>query len=117
LRFKTAVALVLLGLLTLLAGIGQKTFWAPPETITATAPTGTAAPLTVFDEKLKTLHPGTVKIQVKGEGAFLLAAGRPDDVDAWVGKTAHNTVSGVSEDGKALQLTHTDGEATAPSPV
>lgn len=117
LRFKTAVALVLLGLLTLLAGIGQKTFWAPPETITATAPTGTAAPLTVFDEKLRTLHPGTVKIQVKGEGAFLLAAGRPDDVDAWVGKTAHNTVAGVSEDGKALQLTHTDGAATAPSPA
>ena len=117
LRFKTAVALVLLGLLTLLAGMGQKTFWAPPETITATAPTGTAAPLTVFDEKLKTLHPGTVKITVKGEGAFLLAAGRPDDVDAWVGKTAHNTVAGVSEDGKALQLTHTDGEATAPSPA
>lgn len=117
LRFKTAVALVLLGLLTLLAGIGQKTFWAPPETITATAPTGTAAPLTVFDEKLRTLHPGTVNIQVKGEGAFLLAAGRPDDVDAWVGKTAHNTVTGVSEDGKALQLTHTDGDATAPSPA
>src|SRR6476620_7695412 len=117
LRFKTAVALVLLGLLTLLAGIGQKTFWAPPETITATASTGTAAPLTVFDEKLKTRHPGTVKITVKGEGAFLLAAGRPDDVDAWVGKTAHNTVDGVSEDGKALQLTHTDGEATAPSPA
>jgi hypothetical protein len=117
LRFKTAVALVLLGLLTLLAGIGQKTFWAPPETITATAPTGTAAPLTVFDEKLRTLHPGTVNIQVKGEGAFLMAAGRPDDVDAWVGKTAHNTVTGVSEDGKALQQTHTDGDATAPSPA
>ncbi|MFF2246801.1 hypothetical protein ACFVTM_21835 [Arthrobacter sp. NPDC058130] len=117
LRFKTAVALVLLGLLTLLAGIGQKTFWAPPETITATAPAGTAAPLTVFDEKLRTQHPGTVKIQVKGEGAFLLAAGRPDDVDAWVGKTAHNTVAGVSDDGKALQLTHTDGDAAAPSPA
>ncbi|SFU14114.1 hypothetical protein [Arthrobacter sp. ov118] len=116
-RFKTAVALVLLGLLTLLAGIGQKTFWAPPETITATAPAGTAAPLTVFDEKLRTLHPGTVQINVKGEGSFMLAAGRPDDVDAWVAKTAHNTVAGVSDDGKALQLTHTDGEATAPSPA
>ena len=116
-RFKTAVALVLLGLLTLLAGIGQKTFWAPPETITATAPAGTAAPLTVFDEKLRTLHPGTVKITVKGEGSFMLAAGRPDDVDAWVAKTAHNTVAGVSDDGKSLQLTHTDGEATAPSPA
>lgn len=118
LRFKTAVALVLLGLLTLLAGIGQKTFWAPPETVTAAAPSGaTAAPLTVIDEKLRTLHDGTVTINVKGEGSFMLAAGRPDDVDAWVGATAHNTVSGVSEDGKALQLTHTDGEATAPSPA
>ncbi|WP_306916387.1 MULTISPECIES: hypothetical protein [unclassified Arthrobacter] len=118
LRFKTAVALVLLGLLTLLAGIGQKTFWAPAETVTATAPTdAAAAPLTVFDEKLRTLEGGTVKINVKGEGSFLLAAGRPDDVDAWVGATAHNTVSGVSDDGKALQLTHTDGEATAPSPA
>ncbi|MFF2029611.1 hypothetical protein [Arthrobacter sp. NPDC058192] len=116
-RFKTAVALVLLGLLTLLAGIGQKTFWAPPETITATAPAGTAAPLTVFDEKLRTLHSGTVQINVKGEGSFMLAAGRPDDVDAWVAKTAHNTVAGVSDDGKALQVTHTDGEATAPSPA
>jgi hypothetical protein len=118
LRFKTAVALVLLGLLTLLAGIGQKTFWAPPETVTAAAPSGaTAAPLTVFDEKLRTLHNGTVTINVKGEGSFMLAAGRPDDVDAWVGATAHNTVSGVSEDGKALELTHADGEAAAPSPA
>jgi hypothetical protein len=118
LRFKTAVALVLLGLLTLLAGIGQKTFWAPPETVTAAAPAnGTAAPLTVFNQNLRTLHGGTVKIHVKGEGSFMLAAGRPDDVDAWVGKTAHNTVSGVSEDRKALQLAHTDGEAAAPSPA
>ncbi|MET3919793.1 hypothetical protein ABIB26_000713 [Arthrobacter sp. UYEF20] len=117
-RFKTAVALVLLGLLTLLAGIGQKTFWAPAETVTATAPAdAAAAPLTVFDEKLRTLHGGTVKIKIQGEGSFMLAAGRPDDVDAWVGPTAHNTVSGVSDDGKALQLTHTDGEATAPSPA
>ncbi|CAN7431235.1 hypothetical protein [Arthrobacter sp. LjRoot14] len=118
LRFKTAVALVLLGLLTLLAGVGQKTIWAPAETVTASAPSdGTAAPLTVIDQKLRTLHGGTVKINVKGEGSFMLAAGRPDDVDAWVGKTAHNTVSGVSEDSKSLQLTHTDGEATAPSPA
>lgn len=118
LRFKTAVALVLLGLLTLLAGVGQKTIWAPAETVTASAPSdGTAAPLTVIDQKLRTLHGGTVKINVKGEGSFMLAAGRPDDVDAWVGKTAHNTVSGVSEDNKTLQLTHTDGEAAAPSPA
>ncbi|MDQ0865892.1 hypothetical protein [Arthrobacter globiformis] len=117
LRFKTAVALVLLGLLTLLAGIGQKTFWAPADTVTATASAGEAAPLTVIDQKLRTLEGGTVSIKVKGEGSFLLAAGRPDDVDAWVGKTAHNTVTGISDDRKSLQVKHTDGEASAPSPA
>lgn len=118
LRFKTAVALVLLGLLVLLAGIGQKTIWAPAETVTATAPTNSAAaPLTVIDQKLRTHGGGTVKISVKGEGSFLLATGRPDDVSAWIGKTAHNTVSGVSEDSKSLQVTHTDGEATSPTPA
>ncbi|MDR7157845.1 hypothetical protein J2X42_000528 [Arthrobacter sp. BE255] len=117
-RFKTAVALVLLGLLTLLAGIGQKTIWAPSETFTASVPTDAAeAPLTVIDQNLRTLHGGTVKINIKGEGNFILAAGRPDDVDAWVGQTAHNTVTGVSEDNKSLQVEHADGEATAPSPA
>ena len=118
LRLKTAVALVLLGLLTLLAGIGQRTIWAPSETFTASAPADSeAAPLTVIDGNLRTLHGGTVKINIEGDGNFLLAAGRPDDVDAWVGKTAHNTVTGVSEDGKALQVEHSDGEATTPSPA
>ena len=118
LRFKTAVALVLLGLLTLLAGIGQKTVWAPAETVTATAATDAeAAPLTVIDQKLRTLEGGTVSIKVKGEGSFLLAAGRPDDVTAWVGKTAHNTVNGLSEDKKSLKVERTDGDAAAPSPA
>ena len=118
LRLKTAVALVLLGLLTLLAGIGQRTIWAPSETFTAAAPADTAeAPLTVIDQNLRTLHGGTVKISIEGDGNFLLAAGRPDDVDAWVGQAAHNTISGVSEDGKSLQVEHTDGEATTPNPA
>lgn len=116
-RFKTAVALVLLGLLTLLAGIGQKTIWAPSETFTASAPSDAAqAPLTVIDQKLRTERGGTVKIKIEGDGNFMLAAGRPDDVNAWVGPTAHNTVTGISEDEKSLQVQHADGDATAPNP-
>ena len=118
LRLKTAVALVLLGLLTLLAGIGQRTIWAPSETFTASAPADAAeAPLTVIDQDLRTLHGGTVTINIEGDGNFLLAAGRPDDVEAWVGKTAHNTVTGVGEDRESLQIEHVDGEATAPNPA
>ncbi|BCW19599.1 hypothetical protein NtRootA9_23070 [Arthrobacter sp. NtRootA9] len=117
-RLKTAAALVLLGLLTLLAGIGQKTIWAPSETFTASAPAdATAAPLTVFDQKLRTLHGGTVTIDIQGDGNFMLAAGRPDDVEAWVGNAAHNTITGTSEDGKSLQVEHADGEAAVPNPA
>lgn len=117
-RLKTAAALVLLGLLTLLAGIGQRTIWAPSETFTASAPAdAAAAPLTVIDQKLRTLHGGTVKINIQGDGNFTLASGRPDDVAAWVGKTAHNTITGVSEDEKSLQVEHADGEGTAPNPA
>jgi hypothetical protein len=109
---------VLLGLLTLLAGIGQKTIWAPSETFTASAPAdATAAPLTVFDQKLRTLHGGTVTIDIQGDGNFMLAAGRPDDVEAWVGNAAHNTITGTSEDGKSLQVEHADGEAAVPNPA
>ncbi|MFJ6356501.1 hypothetical protein [Pseudarthrobacter oxydans] len=118
LRLKTAVALVLLGLLTLLAGIGQRTIWAPSETFTASAPAdAAAAPITVIDQNLRTLHGGTVKIDIEGDGNFMLAAGRPDDVDAWVGQAAHNTISGVSEDRASLQVEHTDGETTVPNPA
>jgi hypothetical protein len=118
LRFKTAVALVLLGLLTLLAGIGQKTIWAPSETFTASAPSDAAeAPVTVIDQKLRTHQGGTVKINVEGDGNFLLAVGRPDDVAAWVGQTAHNTVTGVSEKKDALVVEHAAGDATAPNPA
>ncbi|MHA7197396.1 hypothetical protein [Arthrobacter alkaliphilus] len=117
-RLKTAVSLVLLGLLTLLAGIGQLTFWAPAETVTASAPGDTkAAPLTVITQDVLTHKGGPRQISIKGDGKFVLAVGRPDDVDAWVGKTAHNNITGVSEDGKSLQLARTDGEANAPSPA
>jgi hypothetical protein len=109
---------VLLGLLTLLAGIGQKTIWAPSETFTASAPADAAvAPLTVIDQKLRTQQGGTVKINVEGDGNFLLAVGRPDDVAAWVGQTAHNTVTGVSEKKDALVVEHAAGDATAPNPA
>ena len=117
-RLKTAALLVLLGLLTMLAGIGQLTFWAPSETVTASVPSDTkAAPLTVIDQKLIALHDGPVKIKIQGEGNFMVATGRPDDVEAWVGETAHNTLTGVSADQKSLEVSSADGEATAPSPA
>jgi hypothetical protein len=117
-RVKTAAALVLLGLIALVAGIGQLTFWAPPSTVTATLPADTkAAPLIVLDSKLESLRGGQSEVTIKGDGAFVLATGRPDDVAAWVGKTAHTTIDGGSADGKQLTAAYTAGDPSAPSPA
>ncbi|MDQ4502072.1 hypothetical protein [Sinomonas sp. ASV322] len=117
-RVKTAAALLLLGLIALVAGIGQLTFWAPPQTVTATLQADVkAAPLTVIDTKLRSLRGGEADVAIKGDGNFVLAVGRPDDVAAWVGKTAHTTIDGASADGKQLTASFTDGEPSAPSPA
>lgn len=117
-RLKTVAALLLLGLVALVAGIGQLSWWAPDEQVTATVPADTpATPLTVIDAKLKDLRGGEATLTVHGDGNYVLAAARPDDMAAWVGKAAHTTIDGASEDGKVLKATHTDGEPTSPNPA
>ncbi|MDQ4490567.1 hypothetical protein RBS60_10175 [Sinomonas sp. ASV486] len=117
-RLKTVAALVLLGLVALVAGIGQLTWWAPDEQVTATLPADTqAAPLTVIDTKLRDLRGGEATLTIHGDGNYVLAAARPDDMAAWVGKAAHTTIDGASPDGKVLSATHADGEATSPNPA
>ncbi|GHG44957.1 hypothetical protein GCM10012320_10430 [Sinomonas cellulolyticus] len=117
-RLKTAAALLLLGLVALVAGVGQLTWWAPDEQVTASLPADTpAAPLTVIDTKLRDLRGGEATLTIRGEGNFSLSAGRPDDVAAWVGKTAHTTIDGASSDGKVLSAAHADGDPSSPNPA
>ncbi|MBG0741757.1 hypothetical protein IV500_20580 [Paeniglutamicibacter antarcticus] len=117
-RSKVAVVLAILGLVLLGLGIGQRTLWAPPATVTASVAQGAkSAPVAVIDPAVRTLHGSPVTIAVKSDGPILLAAGRSDDVDAWVGKAAHLTVTGADADFKVLSTKSTDGEATVPNPA
>ncbi|MFJ3957016.1 hypothetical protein [Arthrobacter sp. NPDC090010] len=117
-RVKSAIAVFVLGLVALLVGIGQKTIWAPPDRLSVALPDSVkAAPVTVLDPSFERLGGGQVQLKVKGEGSFVVATGRPDDVTAWTGKAASNTVSGLSEDGKSLAVKHNDGDATVPNPA
>ena len=117
-RLKTAAAILLLGLIALVAGIGQLSWWAPAEHVTAVLPADSQdAPLTVIDPGLRDLRGGDATLTIRSEGSFTLSAARPDDVEAWVGPAAHNTIDGASEDGRTLNVTHTDGEATSPNPA
>ncbi|MDQ6755222.1 MAG: hypothetical protein M3017_17910 [Actinomycetota bacterium] len=117
-RSKIAIALAVVGLLLLALGIGQRTVWLPPETVTASLPASQqSAPVTVIDSSVGKLRGGPVTVNIKSPGKIELAQGRSDDVKAWVGKAAHLTVDGADAGFKSLTSKHADGEAKVPNPA
>ncbi|WP_336712817.1 hypothetical protein [Arthrobacter sp. USHLN218] len=115
-RSKTAIALIAAGLVAILLGIGFRTIWAPPETLSASYSAGdSTAPVTVIEPAVFGVHDERVDISVESDGEFLLAVGRAGDVDAWVGKAAHTSISGV--DGGQLQAETVKGDAEVPNPA
>lgn len=116
-RIIIAAISILLGALALVVGIGQRTFWAPPEIATATVQTQLKdAPVTVIGPGIATDQNRPVDVTIEADGGFTAALGRSGDVDAWVGKAAHNTISGIDSETMALTADHVDGEAKVPNP-
>lgn len=115
---KTAVPIVVAGLLLMLLGIGQRTLWAPPETVTASVTQDVrSAPVTVIEPGARgdsVDSVDSVEVTVEAEGAFTLAIGRSSDVEAWVGDASHLSVTGISAD--TLDAEYTEGEDTVPDP-
>ena len=99
----------------MLLGIGQRTIWAPAETVTAGLAEGSrSAPVTVIEAGALGTADGPVEVTVEAEDPFVLAVGRSSDVEAWVGDAAHLSVTGVNED--TLSSEYADGEDTVPDP-
>ena len=77
LRLKIAIVLAVLGLLVLGTGIGQRTIWLPPATLTAAvSPDVKAAPLTVIGSDLLKTRDGRFTLRVKNDGPIQLAVAR-----------------------------------------
>ncbi|MFJ2618085.1 hypothetical protein [Glutamicibacter sp. NPDC087344] len=112
-----SVIAMLLGAAALVVGIGQKTFWAPPETVTASMPQfDSQAPLTLIESSVNSADLAPVELVITGEGEFTASLGRSYDVQAWVGKTAHAQVTGIDTVNHQMQATFVEGDASAPDP-
>jgi hypothetical protein len=99
----------------MLLGIGQRTVWAPAETVTASvAQDARAAPVTVIEPGARDGAGGSVEVTVDAQGPFTLAVGRSSDVEAWVDDAAHLSVTGTSED--TLTSEYSEGEDSVPDP-
>ncbi|GAA3692650.1 hypothetical protein GCM10022377_01350 [Zhihengliuella alba] len=116
-RILSAAVAIVLGAVALLVGIGQKTFWAPSETLTASVSGLPDAPLTVIEPAVADVHDEPVEITVESPAEFNVMLGRSGDVDAWVEGAAVNRVTGIDAENVAVQTEHVEGEATVPSPA
>ncbi|WP_334123535.1 hypothetical protein [Glutamicibacter sp.] len=113
-----SVIAMLLGAAALVVGIGQKTFWAPPETVTATMPQlDGEAPLTVIESSVNDPKLDPVELVIKAKGEFTASLGRSYDVDAWVDNAAHVSLTGVDTENHQMIAEYVDGEAEVPNPA
>ncbi|MCQ1999146.1 hypothetical protein [Arthrobacter zhaoxinii] len=117
-RNKFAVPLIILGVLLMLIGIGQRTFWAPSETksVVMDAEGHEGAVVTVLEPELLAEYSDGVDITVRSEAPFTLAVGRANDVQAWVADAAATRLS--PGEGRLGLTVGTDKTGkTAPNPA
>jgi hypothetical protein len=118
LRSKIAIVVAILGLLVLGSGIGQRTIWLPPATITAAVGgTVTPAPLTVIGPDVLKAKDGHFTMTIKSAGPIQLAVAQQRDIAGWVGDAAYTSVTGVNDDFSALTTESKTGAAKVPNPA
>ena len=115
-RYVFAVIFMVLGVVLGGFGILQKTVLAPSDTITATADLDSPGPLVVVDPGMLNLYPGPARLTVEGTGDVTIAQASKENVDAWVGDTAHTEITGLTSE-SALKAEKSDGKDSAPNPA
>ncbi|RKW71868.1 hypothetical protein [Galactobacter caseinivorans] len=113
-----SLLLLLMGAVGIVWGIGQVTFLAPAATLTAAVPSGVGqAPVTLITQAVRDTTGNGAKLSIRAEGEFLSVVGRQDDVDAWIGDSAANVISGVDTDSHVLKVEQRPGQESSPNPA
>jgi len=115
-RFVLAIVSFVIGLLLVALAVGQRTVFAPPSSLVASAPSTSSAPVTVIPGSTLNANPGYQRINVSGSGKVFAAYGRSSDVDAWVGDAEHTTLRFDPEQDRLVGRT-TGSEDSVPDPA
>ena len=85
-----------LGVATIALGVASATVWRPSDTLVAEATAGPGSTLLVTEPGVLTMAAPEVTITVTGDDVVIVL-GRTADVEAWVGRDAHTTVTGLAD--------------------
>ena len=83
-RFVFAIIATVIAAAMIVLGIGQRTVWAPPESLTAETALDSSAPYAVIDGSTLGANPGRQTITVEGSGDLVVAYAPTTDVLGWV---------------------------------
>ncbi|GAA2172644.1 hypothetical protein GCM10009846_11420 [Agrococcus versicolor] len=111
-RYLLSAVSIVLALTCFALAIGQRTIWAPPQTIVEQLQEPVETPVLVLGGDVLATHDGRQTITVAGEGTVTAVVGRTSDVLGWIGEGDHSIVV-AEEEGLALDA-ETGGEATVP---
>lgn len=103
------ISLVLLGL-----GIGQRTIWAPPDSIVSQLEQSTDAQIIVIPGEALNRHDNRQTVTITGDGSVTAVIGRDHDVLGWVGESAYATAQLDEQDEFSLDQ-HSGNEDPLPA--
>lgn len=119
-RFVLAIVATVIAALLIALGLGQRTIWAPPDSVRVTAELSGEAPYAVIDGTTLTAQEGRQTITVAGEGDLVVAYGRTADVHDWIGGASYDaldysaeqrTLTAKQETGTTIELSDEDAKA------
>ncbi|GAA4665265.1 hypothetical protein [Frondihabitans cladoniiphilus] len=116
-RFVLAVVTLVVAALLVLLGLGQRTVFAPPDSVTSSVVTKSGATLTVLPGKALKGYPGRETISISGGAKVFAAYARTADVKGWVGDTTYNSISFDTTTNELVSKTVKGSSAKAPDPA
>jgi hypothetical protein len=116
-RFVIAIVLFVVAAATVGYGLAQRTILAGPSSVTHEVTVRGGAPLTLIEPASLHAHPGTQTVTIAGSKTVFLAAGRRNDVRAWIGTTSFADIGWSTKRLAFTQRAVTGEERTAPSPA
>ena len=101
-RFVLAIVSFVLAAVLIGLGIGQRTFLAGPDEVTASTTETSETPVVVIDGAALNAYAQSQTVKIDGAPTISAAYGKTNDVLAWVGDASYTLISYDAETGELV---------------
>jgi hypothetical protein len=114
-RFLVSAALFVVSITLLLIGLGQRTIWAPPPSVSMSIEVENPSAYILLDDTAISAHPGSPRISISGDSKVFAATANQADALAWLGNDAFTRVS-LDKSTAKLKTTQVFGSKASDNP-